>query len=218
MFLRSLTLEYARIQSRALAKTAIVILAAGASTRMGSAKQLLEYRGKPLVRHAAEMALASKAGAVFVVLGARAPEVGQALEGLPVRTVGNPHWEQGMGASIRAGIGAAQAEGLEGVVLTLADLPLVTPQILDKLVLEHVATGRPIVASQYCGTVGVPAYFAREFFPHLLALRPDQGCKGVILSHAGRTLQIDCPEAAVDIDTPRDYERIVAGQVSEPRA
>jgi molybdenum cofactor cytidylyltransferase len=65
-----------------------------------------------------------------------------------------------------------------------------------------------IVASRYSGTVGVPAYFAREAFPLLMALAPDKGCKGVILGRSDSALLVDCPDAAIDIDTPEDYQRV----------
>jgi molybdenum cofactor cytidylyltransferase len=184
------------------------MLAAGNSSRMGSPKQLLDYGGKPLLRHAVDVALASMCRHVIVVLGARALELRPALEGLPVTILENPRWEEGMGTSIQTGVERAQAEGLDGVILALADQPLVTPGILDRLAHTHTETGQPIVAAQYAGTVGVPVFFAREFFPNLLALKPAQGCKGVILSHAGNAIYLDCPEAETDVDTPQDYDRV----------
>jgi molybdenum cofactor cytidylyltransferase len=186
----------------------VVILAAGSSSRMGSPKQLLDYGGKPLLRHAVDVALASMCRNVMVVLGARANELRPALEGLPVNILENPRWEEGMGTSIRTGVEKAQADGLDGVILALADQPLVTPEILDRLVRTHIETGQPIIAAQYAGTVGVPVFFSREFFPNLLALKPGQGCKGVILAHAGNAIHLDCPEAEMDIDTPQDYDRV----------
>ena len=184
----------------------IVILAAGNSSRMGSPKQLLDYGGKPLLRHAADVALRSTCcGNVIVVLGSRVEELRPALAGLPVTILENPRWEEGMGTSIHTGVEHALASGLDGVILALADQPLVAAEVLDRLVYTHFETGRPIVAAKYAGTVGVPVFFSREFFPKLLALKPQQGCKGVILSHAEDSFHLDCPEAEIDIDTPQDY-------------
>ena len=174
---------------------------------MGAPKQLLDYGGKPLLRHAAQVALASVCSPVIAVIGCRPSEVRPALEGLPVLIVENERWAEGMGTSIHAGVAAAEREALDGLILALADQPLVTFEILDRLVLTHLETGQPIVASQYAGTVGVPVFFSREFFPRLLSLQPDQGCKGVILTHAGSAIRLDCPEAGMDIDTPTDYDR-----------
>ncbi len=175
---------------------------------MGQPKQLLSFEGEPLIRRAAQTALASICNSVVVVLGAEAALVRNALETLPVEVVENPRWAEGMGTSIHAGIEAAQAQGADGVVLMLADQPLITPEIVNRLIMTHEAADRPIVASEYAGTVGVPVYFDREFFPHLLSLRPQEGCKGLILGNADRAVRLACPEAEVDIDTPADFARV----------
>jgi len=185
---------------------AVVLLAAGASTRMGSEKQFLPYQGKPLVRHATETAIASGCDPVLVVVGPGADQVRLALDGLEVVIVENTDWEQGIGTSIRAGISGAEIMGCDGAILASADQPLVTAEILKKLVEEHAETGRPIIASEYAGTVGVPAYFARECFPKLTALLPTEGCKAVILANLEQSIRIACPEAETDLDTPADYE------------
>lgn len=189
---------------------AVVLLAAGNSSRMGAPKQLLDYRGRPLLRHAADVALRSAARRVIVVLGANAAGLRSALDLLPVEIVENPLWDEGMGTSIRAGISAASLLDLTGAILALADQPLITHRTYNNLVEAHFRASRPIVASQYAGTVGVPAFFAREYFPVLASLPPDQGCKGLILRHPGRALLLPCPEAETDIDTPDDYSRLSA--------
>jgi len=186
----------------------LILLAAGSSSRMGRPKQLLEIEGKPLVRRAAETALASICDSVVVVVGAEPASIRAALEGLDVEVVENPEWKQGMGTSIHAGVAQAHGRDADGIILALADQPLVTAGILNNLITTARAGGRPIVASQYAGTVGVPAYFAREFFPQLLALKPGEGCKGLILTQAEKTIGLPCPEAEADIDTPEDFQRI----------
>lgn len=186
--------------------TGIIILAAGNSMRMGRPKQLLTYQGRPLVRHAADVALRSICAPVIVVLGAHANLIRPALAGLPVEAVLNKRWEEGMGTSIQAGIDTAQLLGLSGVILALADQPLVTPDILNSLVEAHYSENRPIVAAHYADTVGVPVYFSRDYFPHLMALKPSQGCKSVILAHEYQAFHLACPAAEIDIDTPHDYQ------------
>jgi molybdenum cofactor cytidylyltransferase len=168
----------------------------------------MEIDGEPLVRRAARTALASVCDSVVVVLGANADSIAAALAGLPVETVENPDWERGMGTSIKAGVEAAETREADGLILMLADQPLVTPAVLNNLVLTNRATGLPIVASQYAGTVGVPVYFARDFFANLKALKPTEGCKGLILSHQDQAFRLDCPEAEADIDTPEDFARV----------
>ena len=83
-----------------------------------------------------------------------------------------------------------------------------TAEILKHLVEEHEETGRPIIASEYAGTVGVPAFFTREFFPKLTSLLPSEGCKAIILANLERSIRIPCPEAETDLDTPGDYQAV----------
>jgi molybdenum cofactor cytidylyltransferase len=190
-------------------QTAIVLLAAGNASRMGTPKQFLDIGGKPMVRHAAETALASQCRPVVVVAGAHAAEIRAALVGLSVSVAENANWAAGMGSSIQSGLALLPAE-TAAVIVSLADQPLLTAEIYESLIAEHRRTGAPIVAAAYAGTVGVPVLFARAYFPHLLALPPDQGCKGVILKNREHAVSMPCPEAETDIDTAADYARLVA--------
>jgi len=172
---------------------------------MGSAKQLLDFRGKPMLRYVVESAQASGCNPVIVVLGANEAEIRPALAGLDIEIVVNECWAEGMGTSIQTGLRALENRDVAGTILTLSDQPFVTADFLRGLTERYLESGHKIVAAQYSGTVGVPAFFAREAFPLLMALKPDQGCKGVILGHPGDALLVDCPDAARDIDTPEDY-------------
>ncbi len=189
-------------------KCGLVLLVAGASQRMGQPKQLMNYRGKTLLRHAVDTALAARVDRVIVVLGANAEPISAALSGVVIEIVQNARWEEGMGTSIHAGVRRATELQLDAAILALGDQPLVTTEIYDRLIAEHEATGKPIVTSEYAGTVGVPVLFSDEYFPQLLALQPDQGCKGVILKHSAHAVRIACPEAEVDIDTPSDFQKL----------
>lgn len=188
--------------------TAVVVLAAGAGSRMGTTKQLLPFRGRPLVRHAARIAVSSGARRVVVVLGHEAAAVGAAVGDEPVHLVGNPDWPQGMGTSIRAGLAAVADDALDAVVLMLADQPLLDGAVLERLMAERARTGAAVVASAYAGTVGVPVLFGHERFARLLALEDGEGCKGCIVEEGPDAVRIPCPEAAVDLDTPEDYGRL----------
>ena len=194
----------------------VVLLAAGGSGRMGTPKQLLEFGGKPLVRHSAEVALAAFESLIAVV-GASAAEVEAALAGLPVQVVHNARWKDGVGTSIQAGVQRAAELGLEGVVLLPADQPLVTADHLRALREHQGTSGKPIVASRYAGTVGVPVLFSRRYFPHLLQLVPTQGCKGIIMSNEQDALLVDCQAAEFDIDTPGDYASLASSDVGVKR-
>ena len=190
-------------------RIAIVLLAAGASTRMGSPKQLLTYEGKTLVRRAVETALASVCRPVVVVLGANAFAVGAELE-LPVIVTRNREWETGMGSSIRAGLEAVLAANgdVDAVVVMLCDQPFVTAELIDTLIERGRETGKTIVGTEYRGTRGVPAFFARELFAELCALRGHEGARQIIRSHPDDTAVVPFVGAAIDIDTPQDYEAL----------
>lgn len=186
--------------------TAIILLAAGESSRMGSPKQLLDFKGVPLLRHAAVTALEAATGPVIAVLGGRANELSPALANLPVQPVLNERWATGMGSSIQTGLCAIeQRADVTGAILALADQPYITADFFRRLVQWHQESGKGIIAAAYSGTVGVPVYFSRATFSLLMALSPEQGCKGVILGNVKDRLLLDCPEAAIDIDTPEDY-------------
>ena len=187
----------------------VVLLAAGGSTRLGSPKQLLVYRGKTLLRHAAETALATNCRPVVAVLGSGAAALRAELAGLEVATVENADWGKGMGTSVRLGV-ASSGTAADAVLLMLCDQPLVTPVMLSRLVTafrQNPDAG--IAAAAYHGTVGVPALFARAHFDELLALPDDAGARSVLQRHRGYLLAVPMPEAAIDIDTREQYERLI---------
>lgn len=194
------------LNCRGGAACALMILAAGASTRLGRPKQLLRFRGRTLLRHAAETALASVCRPVVVVLGAFAERLSRELAGLPVTVAVNLQWNEGMSSSIRAGLKALAPErdGPDAVVIMLCDQPLVSAQFLDRLVAIHQSTGKGIVAAEYGGEGGVPALFSRAYYPDLAALSGSRGAKPLIVKYAMHAEQISLPEAAFDIDRQED--------------
>ena len=195
-----------------MGRVGLILLAAGGATRMGAAKQLLPFRGRSLLRHAAEVAVASGLAHVLVVLGARADHLEPELAGLPVEVCLNEDWEKGMGASVRAGLRAmlAAAQDVEAVVFTLCDQPLVGPDFLRRLVEGYRTTGKPVIASAYEGALGVPALFARPYFPRLLALAAEGGARQVIAAAGDAAHAVPFAAGVFDVDTPQDYERLRA--------
>lgn len=191
---------------------AIMILAAGASTRMGRPKQLLPYGEHSFLRHTAEVAVASGYQPIVVVLGAYAEQTRSELSQLPVQVVENGQWSKGMGTSIQVGIQAlsTMSDPVEAAVLTLCDQPFVSARIITRLIEAYRITGQPIVASAYSGTLGVPALFRHSFFPKLMALSSREGAKQVIQKHPQEVVSIPFPEGTIDIDTPKDYEQFQA--------
>lgn len=154
-------------------RVAVVLLAAGASRRFGSPKQLFSFGGRPLVRLMAEKALASRASPVYVVLGACRDEVAAALEGLPVRTVYNPDFEDGQSTSVRRGLEAAA--GAEAILFLPVDMPFLQVETLDQIIAAWEADRPVAVVPVYAGQRGAPVLWDRRCFPDLARLEGDQG-------------------------------------------
>jgi molybdenum cofactor cytidylyltransferase len=190
-----------------MAKYGMILLAAGGSSRMGFPKQLLNFGGKPLIRHSTETALASVCRPVVAVIGSRRDQMRAALDGLPVDVVENSSWEQGMGTSIRAGMSYAATYGLDGIILALADQPLVPAETYHRLVAAHCMTGAPIVAARSARGCGTPLLVGRELFPRLMQLEGDQGPQHLLQENGEGMVWVGCPEAEHDIDLPHDYDR-----------
>ena len=197
-----------------------VILAAGASFRMGSPKQTLQYRGESLLRRAALAALRAGCFPVIVVTGANSKLSRRELQGLEVREVLNTHWETGMASSVGAGVeGLVSADAdADAVVLMLCDQPHVTAEVISGLVAAHRATGRPIVASTYGANFGVPALFSRELFAELARLEGAAGAKPVIKRHASEAHFLPFQAGEVDVDTPDDFSRLIERDVEREQA
>ncbi|HTT57461.1 MAG TPA: nucleotidyltransferase family protein [Opitutaceae bacterium] len=189
-----------------------VILAAGASTRMGTPKQLLPIGGTSLLRRVVDAVLASPAWPVVIVLGAHAELIRPQVVRLPVLLVDNASWEEGLTSSIRAGIGVLESFSLalDAALLVLGDQPGLSPGALRRLVATHGQSGESIVAAHYGGHPGPPALFARSHFPELLELRGLGGARPLLARHADRVATVDLPELAVDLDTPEDYRTFLA--------
>jgi molybdenum cofactor cytidylyltransferase len=190
----------------------IVILAAGGSRRMnGEPKQLLKFRGISLLKRAVETALASKCRPVVVVLGANAGKSKEEIERDRVITVLNEKWEEGLGSSIKTGLSAMLdiEPEVEAVILMLCDQPLITSNIIDQLAEAYHKTGKAIVASEYENTVGVPALFSKEVFDKLRNIDSHSGAKSLIENEPGMVESVFVPQAATDIDSPQDHERLV---------
>lgn len=192
---------------RAAFRFGAIILAAGASSRMGTPKQLLALDHQPLLVRAVEAALASPAWPVVVVLGAHAEKIRPALARQPVLIVENPTWAEGMASSIRAGITTLRqfSRALDGAVIALCDQPAFSADTIAQLVAAQRATGRSIVAAHYSGRNGAPALFLREHFPALGALTGEEGARALLNGEPARVTAVDLPALAVDLDTPADY-------------
>ncbi|MEO6004179.1 MAG: nucleotidyltransferase family protein [Opitutus sp.] len=191
-----------------------VILAAGASSRMGQPKQILPLGGDPLVVRAIKAALDSSAWPVVVVLGAHAEKIRPLLVRYPVIIVENAAWVEGMASSIRTGIATLRqfSRRLEAAVLGLCDQPAFTATVVRELVEAQRKTGALIVAARYNGRNGAPALFMREQFSILENLTGEEGARSLLNGGPELIVSVDLPALAADVDTPEDYSRYTNDQ------
>jgi molybdenum cofactor cytidylyltransferase len=188
-----------------------IVLAAGASTRFGSAKQLVRIAGHPLLHTTVSRAVQITGSATFVVLGAHAAELAPLLKHTPASIVVNRHWSEGIGSSIRAGIERLPG-ACAGVMLVLADQAAVTAEDLRRLASTWRRQPDCIAAALYAGTVGVPAIFPRSRFVELIELRGDVGARRLLHRNPDRIVGVPMESAALDIDTPEDLLSIEGAQ------
>lgn len=191
-------------------KTGIIILAAGASTRLGSPKQLLVYSGVSLLQHAVEVAQTADADPVVVILGANADLIKSEIKNTKANAVVNPEWKEGMASTIRFGLQTLLKLNpeVDAVVMMVADQPFVTAELLNNLMEVHRKKQRSIVASKYGTTFGTPVLFAKRFFPELLELTGDVGAKNLVRKYLNEAAFVSFPKGEIDIDTVEDYENL----------
>lgn len=195
----------------------VIVLAAGASRRFGSPKQLVRVDGRPLLHTAVANAVSLAGHAVTVVLGAHAQELSGLLRHSPASVAINRAWEEGLGSSLRAAV-TRLGPGPDAVLVLLADQAAVTLEDLRRLVAAWRRNPGAIAAATYDSVVGVPAVFPRRCFSALGELRGDQGARRVIQRELDTVVRVPMPNAAVDIDVPEDLLKLQARRRGAPQA
>ena len=181
-----------------------VVLAAGASTRMGTAKLLLPFGGEPLIRRAVRQVSAAGFDDVLVVIGSEHEAMLAVLEGLLVRYAVNLQFASGMGSSFRTAV--EHLPDSDAAMFALADQPFVTTNEYRTVLDTYRQRASPIVSVRYGEVMAPPHLFEREFFPELAELQ--HGARPVLHRHIDRTTILRFPpDLLVDVDTPDDYER-----------
>jgi molybdenum cofactor cytidylyltransferase len=180
-----------------------IVLAAGASTRFGSPKQLVRIGGRPLLHTVVTRTADVTGNALIVVLGAGAGELAPLLRHSPGSVVVNRHWREGLASSIRAGVARLPAS-CAGVMLVLADQAAVTRDDLRRLAGTWRRRPQCIAAALYGGTSGAPAIFPRSTFAELATLRGDSGAQSILRRSADRVIRVPMPAAELDLDRPED--------------
>ena len=190
---------------------AAIVLAAGASRRLGRPKQLLLHGGQTLLERALRLVREAGASPLLVVLGAHLDLIRASIQLNDALPVVNGQWKQGIASSIHAGLHALDASAPEAsaALLVACDQPRLTASHLRALIETFSAQAAPaIVASSYAGILGVPAVFPRAVFPHLLALGGDQGARALLASPPCPLIAIEFAGGEVDIDLPADLTQL----------
>jgi molybdenum cofactor cytidylyltransferase len=194
-----------------------VLLAAGRSQRMGRPKALLPFHGKTLLHHAVQTLCATACSPRIVVVSREVEEESCWLrDEVDIALVVNPDPLRGLSSSLRVALDAIEAceqteagARVEGILITLVDQPLVTPDHLEAILQAGAATG--LAASSWPGAFGPPTFLYRSFFAALRELRGDEGAKKILQANRDGVRLVDYPEAAQDIDDPAAYERLLSG-------
>ena len=194
-------------------KVCIVMLAAGRSERFGTAKLLVEYRGKPLLQHTLSAAQDACPGDVCLVVGHHHDEISEAATGLADTVLFNEAYASGMGSSIACGVRACR-EQADAILLMLADQPLVSSSHLDELVNRWTGKRNEIIASRFSGISGPPVLFASALFDQLEDLHGDVGARDILRRSSSILRTVEFEAAAIDIDTPEDLEALAGGYES----
>jgi len=209
IFIQSQRLRAERRRSD-LMSVAAVVLAAGGSTRFGKPKQFAFFQGEAFINRIVAAAMEAGCTPVVVVTGEDSAQITSELTQFTVTIAMNPDWQRGLGSSIVVGIRHAMnlAPELDAVILLTCDQPFVTAAVLAQLIQLRLTSGKPIIASAYAETLGIPALFDRSCFPDLLRLKGDSGAKGIILTRPQDVVSFDFPAGEIDIDTAADYEKL----------
>lgn len=189
-------------------RVAGIILAAGGSERMGQPKQVLPWKGKPIIRHLAQTAIDAGLQPVIVVSGAASAEVERALLDLPVLLAFNPQWSTGQSTSVKTGLQQVPPE-TGAAIFMLADQPYTSRELIKGLVELHAATLSPLVAPEVQGQRANPVLFDRRTFEDLLTLEGDVGGRPLFSRYRATWLPWVDASILLDIDTPQDYRRLL---------
>lgn len=187
--------------------TAGIILAAGASTRMGQPKPLLLWRGESFIRHVARTALSAGLSPVVIVAGEHTSEIRAAVSDLPVTVIHNPDWEAGQSTSVRGGL-QALSDTIGSAIFLLADQPHIPIELVKALKDQHAQALSPIVAPLIDERRGNPVLFDRAVFADLQSLTGDVGGRAVFAKHPIAYVPWHDANLLLDVDTPEDYQRL----------
>lgn len=191
-------------------KIAMVILAAGESTRMGSPKQLFPWKNTTLLGNTIEQGLASNVDSVFVVLGAYSKAISEKINKYNITILDNKNWTLGMGSSIACAMDYIERNNLyfDAVLIALSDQPLIDLKYYNQLNNSFINNNKNIIASQLKSRVGVPAIFGNNYIKRLSKLNKDIGARTIIATNIDDVYVVNLGDLNPDIDTEDDYKTL----------
>lgn len=189
--------------------TTVLLLAAGASARMGQPKMFLTWQGETLLQHTVSAA-AAVSTPVFVVTGEHSTTIAAALQNSAVQLIPNDQWQEGMGTSVATGVTGIMQAGhtSDAIIIVVCDQPFITGELLQQMIAAKESSGKGIVGCSYDNTIGTPVLFDKKYFPALQQLNGQQGAKRLLQQFPDDVATIPFPLGNIDIDTPEDYERL----------
>ncbi len=194
----------------AVERFSVIILAAGASSRLGTPKQLLKFEQTTLLERSINASLQSGAERVLVVLGSQMEKIRNNISNDQVLVVENPDWHKGMSTTIKKGLLTLQkvAPDTQACIFMVCDQPFADAVILKKLLQQQQITNTVIAGSMYAGTKGIPALFHCTLFDELLQLKGDAGAKHLFEKYREQSTFIPFEQGRIDIDTVQDYQNL----------
>jgi molybdenum cofactor cytidylyltransferase len=193
-------------------KIAILVMAAGAASRMQKVKQLLPWKGSNLLSHTLKTLREVQKQHLYVVLGANYDTIIKQIDfaALSTSIIHNTSWEKGLGNSISCGVAHIlnQDEDYEGILVCLADQPLMDTTYYKAMISEFQRKNHPIVATKYAAKAGVPALFRDDVVTELIRLDADTGAKKVLAKYKNAIYIFDAGARITDIDTPEEYQKL----------
>lgn len=188
----------------------VVILAAGASTRLGEPKQLLEYGHKNLLQKTIDAAVESNVDPVILVLGANADQISHEIDKSGINVIVNTDWEEGMASSIKIGLNELLfiSPETDAVILMVCDQPHISSELINDIINKQNETGNPIITCDYGEAFGPPALFHKSLFQELMHLKGDVGARKIIHQHSNEVATVLFTKGKIDIDTKEDYNAL----------
>ncbi|WP_405396934.1 NTP transferase domain-containing protein [Maribacter sp. Asnod2-G09] len=192
---------------------AVLIMAAGASRRMDGIKQLMPWKDSNFLLETIKTVRNTNAKSLHVVLGAKAEFINTqcSLKEKNIDIIVNANWENGLGDSIAHGVKVLlqQRPALDGVLICLADQPLLSFEYLNSLIAEYIKHPSKIIATNYGKKLGVPALFPKLLFEELSVLKGDFGAKEILNNKSNVIISLDAADQIADVDTNLEYQNLI---------